>query len=66
MNGKQFLKEIKKDEALRNIPVIIYSTSSDADDKQEVKQLGAVEFVTKPPYLKDLTAILNRFFATFR
>lgn len=63
MSGKQVLAELKKDAALKNIPVIIYSTSSDASDKEETKRLGAEAFITKPPYMKDLTEILRDFFS---
>lgn len=63
MSGKQVLAELKKDIALKNIPVVIYTTSSDASDKEETKQLGAEAFITKPPYMKDLTEILRNFFS---
>ena len=63
MNGKQFLAEIKKDPILKNIPVIIYSTSSDSHDKEETERLGAQEFLTKPPYFSQLTQLLHDFFS---
>src|SRR5688500_2830070 len=33
MDGREFLKRIKQDAALKDIPVIIYSTSSNTEDK---------------------------------
>jgi CheY-like chemotaxis protein len=48
MNGKQFLKKIKTVEELKDIPVIVLSTSSDAESILETKQLGARDFITKP------------------
>ena len=63
MNGKQFLVEVKRDPSLKHIPVIIYSTSSDANDKEETKSLGAFEFMTKPPYFGQLTQLLRDFFS---
>lgn len=62
MNGKQFLVEVKRDPSLKHIPVIIYSTSSDANDKEETKSLGAFEFMTKPPYLVSLLNCCATFF----
>lgn len=59
MNGQQFLTEIKKDEQLRKIPVVILSTSSNAATAIQVKQLGACHFFTKPDRFEDLVAILN-------
>jgi CheY-like chemotaxis protein len=48
MSGKQCLAEIKKHETLREIPVIIYTTSKIQDDVNETKELGAFDFITKP------------------
>lgn len=59
MNGQQFLTEIKKDEKLRKIPIVILSTSSNADTAMQVKQLGACRFFTKPDRFEDLVAILD-------
>ncbi len=48
MDGKTCLRELKKDNDLKNIPVIISTTSSHHRDVQETLQLGAVHFMTKP------------------
>ena len=47
-NGKRCLQEIKKDERLKHIPVIIYSTSREVEESQELKAMGAVYFISKP------------------
>src|SRR5215216_7180747 len=49
MDGLQCLTEIKKIKILKNIPVIIYSTSSAQKDVEETRKLGADYFITKPP-----------------
>ena len=59
MNGQQFLVEIKKNTALKNIPVIIFSTSSHFSTIQLVKELGAQHFITKPDKYADLVNILK-------
>lgn len=59
MNGQQFLKEIKKDEQLRQIPVIIFSTSSHPGTIHETKALGAHDFITKPDKFDDLVSLLR-------
>src|SRR4051812_16897784 len=46
MGGFQFLKEIKKNDKLRNIAVIVYTTSSDPVEVARTKELGAVSFIT--------------------
>ena len=48
MNGKQCLAAIKQHDLLREIPVIIYTTFKIQDDVNEVMQLGAFDFITKP------------------
>ena len=47
-NGKKCLSQIKQDERLKNIPVIIYTTSKEVQESQELKEMGAVYFVSKP------------------
>lgn len=48
MNGWELLNNIKKDDTCHDIPVIIYTTSSEERDRQIAKDLGALCFVTKP------------------
>lgn len=62
MNGKECLKELKKIDRLRHIPVIIYSTSSSLLDVADAHSLGACDFITKPFSIKDLTDTLYNFF----
>jgi len=63
MNGQQFLKEVKQYEALRDIPVIIFSTSSNTQTIKETKELGAYDFITKPDKFDDLVVILRSLIA---
>jgi CheY-like chemotaxis protein len=64
MNGKECLKEIKKNDRLKAVPVIIYSTSSSTMDMADTKALGATAFITKPFSLTELTETLSSFFET--
>ena len=48
INGRKFLTEIKQLEKLKNVPVVIYSTSREVDEAKDLKKLGAVHFVSKP------------------
>ena len=48
MNGLRCLVELKKDSQLRNIPVIILSTSCSPRDIEEAKVNGAAYFMIKP------------------
>jgi CheY-like chemotaxis protein len=59
LNGKQVLKEIKKNETLRNIPVIMYSTFIGEEDIEEMKQLGAVYILIKATEFDKLVGSLS-------
>jgi DNA-binding response OmpR family regulator len=62
MNGKECLKELKKNDRLKTVPVIIYTTSSSTMDMADTKALGATAFITKPFSLTELTETLTSFF----
>lgn len=59
MNGQEFLTELKKLPPLRNIPVVILSTTSHAEHMELGKQLGAELFLTKPNNFQELVRILS-------
>lgn len=60
MNGQQFLLEIKRRPELKDIPVIIFSTSSHSHTIQLVKDFGAYDFITKPGLFNELVSTLKR------
>jgi CheY-like chemotaxis protein len=57
MNGFEFLKAVKKNKLLRDIPVVIYTTSNENSQKATARELGAFSFITKP---SDLTLLKER------
>ena len=59
LNGKQCLVELKKEAHLRDIPVIIYSTSSEKRDIDETARLGAAHFLTKPNKFEELCKAIS-------
>lgn len=58
-SGLQCLASFKKDDQLRNLPVIMYSTSSHEREIHLARELGAVAFVTKPNDFRLLKRILT-------
>ena len=48
MDGREFLAAIKQDESLRDIPVVVLTTSSVQRDVLVSYDLGAAGFITKP------------------
>lgn len=59
ISGQDFLLRLKTFEALRDIPVIILSTSSDPFTIQQIKNDGAIDFLTKPSGVKELVTLLR-------
>jgi len=58
-DGREVLQDIKQDEALRHIPVVVLSTSHSEHDIARSYRLGANAFVTKP-------VDVDRFFQVIR
>jgi two-component system, chemotaxis family, response regulator Rcp1 len=48
MDGREVLRAIKSDEELRNIPVLVLTTSSATSDVRQAYDLHANCFITKP------------------
>jgi CheY-like chemotaxis protein len=59
MDGRQMLIELKKDAVLKNIPVVIYSTSNSKKDMDETLALGAKRFLAKPSEFGELCTLLS-------
>ena len=48
MNGYQVLEQLKADQSLSHIPVIITTALDEADGKARCMELGAEDYLTKP------------------
>jgi CheY-like chemotaxis protein len=59
MSGWQCLTQLKRDVSLRDIPVIMYSTSTHQRDKEIAKDLGAVCLISKPHDYQDMIKLLQ-------
>lgn len=59
MNGWQCLEKLKASTELKQIPVIIYSTSSAPRDRDIAAGLGAVGLLTKPSDYRELIRALS-------
>jgi CheY-like chemotaxis protein len=60
IGGRETIYLLKKDEEMRNIPVIVLTTGSDEKEKDELLRLGASDFYTKPVDLSDLVDIVRK------
>ncbi|MCD0465141.1 response regulator [Flavobacterium sp. ENC] len=61
MSGMELLGELKKKELLKDIPVIIFSTSELDSIKREAKDSGAFDFISKPNNFTELKGILRKY-----
>jgi len=59
-DGREALAEIKGDEELRHIPVVVLTTSSDEVDVRRAYDLGANSYITKPVTGSKLEVMLDR------
>ncbi|MEO8770080.1 MAG: response regulator [Ferruginibacter sp.] len=59
MSGKKCLEEIRADERLKKIAVIIYTTSDDVEDSKNLAELGATHFVTKPTNPEEIYYLIS-------
>lgn len=62
MDGRSCLKELKKISKLRDVPIIMFTTSSYTKDIEDTLKLGASHYLIKPTSLNSLVAILISFF----
>jgi CheY-like chemotaxis protein len=47
IDGRKFLAAIKSHAQFKSIPVVIYTTSSDPGDREEMMKLGAMDYIVK-------------------
>src|SRR6202163_1151521 len=58
-DGREALREIKSDAALRQIPVVVLTTSKAEEDVFRSYDLGATSFITKPVSFEDLVSAVR-------
>lgn len=59
MNGFEALEEIKKDRALRSIPVVVLTTSRTEEDVYRSYDLGVNSFISKPVSFEGLVEAMK-------
>lgn len=60
IDGRQALQIIKSEQALKEIPVVILTTSINQDDKDRCIKLGAADYIAKPSNYGDMREIILR------
>jgi CheY-like chemotaxis protein len=59
MGGKEFLRQVKADSILKQIPVVILTTSNSETDISDTYQLQAAGYIRKPVTLDELVKVMG-------
>jgi two-component system response regulator len=60
LNGRETLREIRKDEDLRHMPVLMLTTSDNDKHVREFYSLGANSYLVKPNDFKSLVVLVEK------
>ncbi len=60
LDGRKVLATVKQDPTLKQIPIVILTTSSDERDVTECYKLGASTYIQKPVDFDGLIAAVRR------
>lgn len=58
-DGREALREIKSQDALRDIPIVVFTTSKAEEDIYRSYKLGVNSFITKPVTLDSLIDVMQ-------
>lgn len=61
LNGSQTLLQLKQSPRLKNIPVIIYSTSESENEKRKCLGFGAIDYLVKPVTMEEGQRMVDKF-----
>jgi two-component system, response regulator len=59
MSGIDVLRRLKSDESSKYIPVVVLTSSAEAQDVQESYKLGANSYLVKPVAFADFTSVVT-------
>ena len=66
MNGKEFLLVGKQHSRLRDIPIVMYSTTNKVKEIEEFYRLGATGFLTKATTFKEVVTDVRKILMKFK
>lgn len=64
-NGFHILEKLKADESSRNIPVVVFSSSGELENREMAMKLGAAIYTTKPAAIREYFQKVQCFIAIF-
>jgi CheY-like chemotaxis protein len=59
MNGIEFLRELRADPALRQLPVVVLTTSADEQDKVDAFALNVAGYLVKPITIANFVELMS-------
>ena len=59
LSGHEVLERVRQDEKTRHIPIIVFTSSTDARDVAQAYRLGANSYVRKPNELDELCRVIQ-------
>jgi CheY-like chemotaxis protein len=65
-NGREALLEIKSDPGLREIPIVIFTTSNEPEDIELCRKAGACDFFVKPSDFTDFSRVISGIACNFK
>ena len=60
-DGRDVLKQLKNDDDLRSIPIVVFTTSNSEIDIEESYKSGANSYITKPVNIEKLYEVIEKF-----
>jgi len=60
ISGFDFLEKIKKDQSLKDVPVVIVSAIGTKENIRQTKKMGAVHFISKPVNVDEVLNTVSR------
>jgi CheY-like chemotaxis protein len=63
MTGLEFLQELRKQETLRQTPVVVMAGIHNENDMRQTKELAAIDYIIKPGKFSELRRILSSLLA---
>ena len=61
IDGFKFLEEVKDNDDLKGIPVIMVTARNDRESQKKALDMGAVDYMTKPLDLNQLKEVIRRY-----
>ena len=58
-DGREALRELKSDGRFKQIPVVVFTTSTDKEDIRYAYRMGVNSYVTKPVTFRDLVKLME-------